>query len=104
MTALLCFTVAVFGFVYVVGHSHASLPLRLALDPGELPKPATNSWLLRRWALVLIECPACLGFWVGLGAFLAGLAPRCFSGGLVCGLYCCGAGFILGRLTGITQP
>jgi len=55
--------------------------------------------------LELIECPACLGFWVGLasGALWPSLVPfpvhRAVAA-LLLGMSTCGVNYLLGRLTG----
>ena len=108
MMGLFFYTVAAFGLAYIVGHSVISLPLRLAVDPGpDVDSPAKVSWA---WFLMLIECPACFGFWTGLFAGMVYVAvdgplyPRegalarvLWAVGLA--LYTCGANFILARFT-----
>jgi len=56
LTALVAYLLTTFGFCYVVGHSKISLPVRELLSKA----------LLGRMLLALVECPACLGWWVGL--------------------------------------
>lgn len=110
MLGLLFYTVAAFGLAYIVGHSAISLPFRVLMDPGEnLKSPAEAA---RAWILMLIECPACFGFWEGLffGMLYAAadgplypregaLAKVLWAVGLA--LYTCGANFILARLTSL---
>lgn len=60
---LLVYMVAAFGFAYIVGRSRISYPIRLAVNLiGSWPNPV---WRPLRWFVILIECPACLGFWIG---------------------------------------
>lgn len=66
---------AAFGFAFIVGHSKISLAFR--------------EWLAARgglflWFAQLLECPACLGFWIGLVAVLTStvtvpFGPRWFA-------------------------
>lgn len=65
---------AAFGFAFIVGHSWISLAFRewAALSEKGL------------WFAKLLECPACLGFWIGLAAVLTGtvsvpFGPRWFA-------------------------
>lgn len=88
-------TIAVFGFCFIVGSSKISYgPRRMMYDRGGLPG---------RIFVMLIECPSCLGFWIGLLA--GGLHPPQgfgrFSFALLMGCYMSGANFILGKITGL---
>jgi hypothetical protein len=61
-----------------------------------------------RWLLSLIECPACLGFWVGLGVgywypYIIPVIVPGPSAALALGLYTCAVGFLLGRATGLIR-
>lgn len=97
---------AAFGFAFIVGHSKISLPVRQRLDPG-VP---LRGWgdALRVLFLVLIECPACIGFWFGAIAQLAALltghsgffqsVPAAFSVVLT-GCATSGSNFILARIS-----
>lgn len=110
MMGLFFYTVAAFGLAYIVGHSVISLPIRIAVDPGqELRGPRDAA---RAWFLMLIECPACFGFWTGLfaGMLYAGLdgdlypregalAKFMFAAGLA--LYTTGSNFVLARFTNL---
>jgi hypothetical protein len=84
-----------FGLCYVVGHAKVSLGVREWL--------ASHRRL--RTVVELIECPACLGFWLGL---VGGLCwpwllpvgyPQWASAPLL-GLATSASGYILGRATG----
>lgn len=110
MMGLFFYTVAAFGLAYIVGHSAISLPFRMAVDPGpDVDSPAKVFWA---WFLMLIECPACFGFWTGLFAGMlyaamdgeqypreGALARILFAVGLA--LYTTGSNFVLARLTSL---
>lgn len=110
MMGLLFYTVAAFGLAYIVGHSAISLPFRMAVDPG--PDVTTPSRVFWAWFLMLIECPACFGFWTGLFAGMlyaaidgplypqeGALAKMLWAVGLA--LYTTGSNFVLARLTSL---
>lgn len=82
---LIVYVVAAFGLAYIVGHSKISLPVR--------------EWIARTklaWFLELIECPACLGFWIGLVAsFFLG------TNWFVWALFTSGSNFLLGKFSGL---
>lgn len=95
MTWLLIYTVAIFGVAYVCGHSAISLSIR--------------EWIATTrfgFVLALIECPACLSWWLGLGVGLAGppgyLADLSSMPAFVLAFYSAGSSYILARLTGLT--
>lgn len=90
--SLFVFTICVFAITYIVGHSRASLPIRKALD-----RPGLS------WTLALIECCACLGFWVSTGAFFLHLAPAELHTWWVAALYGCGTSLILAKYTGLME-
>ena len=123
MTRLLFFSIAVFGLCYVVGHARVSLAAREALAwAGGSPERVRGMSGLAlvvsavfRFVLALIECPACLGFWLGFagGVLLPGLVPfelrpggvpggipATLASALALGLFQCGAGYTLGTITG----
>jgi hypothetical protein len=93
--ALLIYTIAIFGFVYIVGHARISLPVREWI--------ATTPFAA---VLALIECPACLSWWCGLGAGFGGFAPIPFPSLTVAAFalafYSAGSSYLLARLTGLT--
>lgn len=108
MLGLFFYSVAAFGLAYIVGHSGISLPFRMLLDPGE--ELATPGQAARSFVLMLMECPACFGFWTGVfsGMLYLGmdgthypkegpLAKFLFAAGLA--LYTTGSNFILARFT-----
>jgi len=95
---LFFYTITVFGFCYAVGHS------KISLRPREILSRRQPGIFL----VELAECPACLGFWLGLilGIFFPSILSS-FNGDLpnitipiVLAFYTCGTGFLLGRLTG----
>lgn len=86
MISLFITTLACFGLAFAAGHAHISLAPRRWL---------AKRGFLGRWIVELVECPACLGFWLGL------VAPQQIVPRLVFGFFICGTSFILGRLTGL---
>ena len=50
-----------FGISFVLGFSHISLPVRVAL---------AKAGNIGGWCVRLLECPGCLGFWVGAVAYI----------------------------------
>lgn len=87
---LVFYVVAAFGFAYIVGHAVVSRSIREALwEAGEVAP-------IVRWLVALVECPACLGFWVGLfvGLYL-GWGPSA----LALALFTSGSNLLLGKLT-----
>lgn len=80
MTPFILYVFASFGFAFVLGYSKISLPLRswLATYEKQTQLPWGDKWIdnpkvlraLVRWLLALLECPACVGFWLGLGSIL----------------------------------
>jgi hypothetical protein len=93
-------TFAAFGVAYLVGHSVASKSTREWLWDLDVP-PA-------RWLVMLVECPACFGFWIGLAAGFAGVfdfasVPLPFLTPLLAACYTAATNLILGRLAGIVQ-
>jgi hypothetical protein len=92
---LFIYSLAAFGLAYIVGWSKLSLPLRERLNPKSL-------------FLALLECPACLGTWVGFAAGYWAWSRGFSSLGwqmsvAVGGLYTCASNLILARLTGLLE-
>lgn len=64
---------------------------------------------LRWWLLMLIECPACLGFWIGLfvGMAFPGVLPTGVTGlrfaALECALFTCGSNLLLANWAGLME-
>ena len=69
---LILYVFASFGLAFALGYGKISLPLRTLLE--KFSEPPTYHWGRRliafaaRWLLALLECPACLAFWFGIGA------------------------------------
>jgi hypothetical protein len=105
MDRLLIITLVNFGLCYVVGHAKITLKLRMKL------------FSKVEWLVDLLECPACLGFWLGLFEawllcpqlrdFFLFLFPH--TGTSTVGsifsfaLYTCSVNYILGRLSGLIR-
>jgi len=107
---VIIWTVAAFGAAYVLGHSIATQRLREILygpvdrdGDGEVSEPIPPRSTLRRIPVMLLECPACLGFWLGLGAgfFICGSNPDAVII-LISAFYTAGSNFILAKLTKLT--
>lgn len=94
MTQLIIWTIAAFGFCWVVADSKISLPARVWLS--------LRQSRLAVAVLALAECVACLGFWVGLLGQLAGLAP--FEHWYIAGFYTCGANLLFAKFIGMLEP
>lgn len=100
MRELLLYTVACFGLAFVIGQSKISLPLRLLLEPQD------DRQVFRVWVTLLLECPACLGFWFGLiyglaTGFTFGFPLMGPMGAVGLALYTCGANLLLSALSGL---
>lgn len=63
---------ASFGLAFALGYGKITLPFRMFLQKAS--EPPTYHWGRRliafgaRWLLALLECPACLAFWIGLAS------------------------------------
>lgn len=133
MIAFILYVLAAFGFAFIVGFAKVSLPFRSWLaspiktvkfrpdwpegGPFKIneewhERPRLNGWAT--WIVALLECPACLGFWLGVFAALAdrwfgfialaGLtdAPRLFSI-IFLGCVVSASNFILGVFTRLIE-
>lgn len=111
-TALVVYTFAAFGLAYTISDAVITRAIRewlwrvlisheafvKAKEKGEEPPVP--------FLLQLIECPACLGFWIGLlvglgfGLYVPGNTP---PGGvaIVLAFYTTGTNFMLARYTGL---
>jgi hypothetical protein len=79
----------VWGAAWVIADSKLSLPLR---------DWAADTFGEDGRIVQLLECPACLSFWLGLGVGLFGLdMSLLFS--IMFGLFACGISIILAALT-----
>ena len=90
--SLIFFSLAAFGAAWVVGYSKVSLPIRERLVTVKF-----GDYQIGDWAVQLLECPSCFGFWLGLivGPFFVPFHP------IACGLFVTGSNFLLGRVTGL---
>jgi len=96
--SLVIFTIAAFGFSWILADSKVSYPLRTWLaskDRGQ----ATPLKLLASFFLALLECVACTGFHVGWICQLAGVAP--IDSWWMAALYVCGANLLLAKFVGM---
>jgi len=104
LAMLLLYTFAAFGFCWGVGGSLLTRPIREALGAfadSFVPEHASTRSLLQRLVtggLLLIECPACFGFWIGLAV---GLLSGFGWYALALAFYTAGTNFLFGRLTGL---
>lgn len=98
MSRLIFYTLSTFGLAYILGHSVITKNTREALFALGSTFPPL------RWFVLLLECPACLGFWIGL---VAGLliseaeGVRYLLAAFAFACYTAGANFVLGKLTGL---
>ena len=90
------FQLTVFGLAWIVGHSKLT----------QAPRETIASWGrmgmragFAGFFLNLIECPACLSFWLGL--ITAGAYAFSFWASLAVGIFAAGCSFILARITGL---
>lgn len=100
----------VFGFTYVICQSTITLPLRTWLaergnwsaDEEQIPEDK------EAWLSELIDCPACLSWWVGLivGPVLAPLGPLWYQrleAAAVLSFATSGAVLFLQRISGLSK-
>lgn len=90
------YILASFGFAFAVGYAKISLPLRawlLQVRYQRLNRATGNyDWYesrfvpARQWTLDLLQCPACLGFWIGVGAALVDALTAGAAGAALLGL------------------
>src|SRR3990172_5118683 len=78
----------VWGLAWVIADSKLSLPLRLAV----VARSGEDGFWIK-----LLECPACLSFWLGIAA--GGFMHMGFLGAIAFGIFACGISFILAALT-----
>lgn len=96
---LFVYTFAAFGLCYVVGHAQISQRARELAGDAIVREHDANHYCtaaVMAWCLALIQCPACLGFWIGL---LVGLFHNDAPSPIALGFYTAGVNFILGKLT-----
>jgi hypothetical protein len=102
---LVVYTISAFGLAFAVGFGRISLPFRRWLEPKTI---VGSGDAFRQMLLYLLECPACLGFWIGLGAsFFVQLDDNRLSlrmgAALLTAFYTSGSNFILGRVSGLIR-
>jgi len=78
----------VWGAAWVIADSKLTLPFR---------NGAAAAFGEDTWPMDLLECPACLSFWLGLAA--GGFMHMGFFGAIAFGLFACGTSFVLAALT-----
>lgn len=119
MMPLLMFFLASFGFAFVVGHSKISLPFRQWLggwvEGSAVPDVASGEVIGHvvthkaalpggAFAVALLECPGCLGWWLGAAAALVGLVSLPFSFWVsvaVCAFATSAVNLLLAKLVGL---
>lgn len=132
MVALALYFFAAFGLSFIVGHSKISLPFRQLLggwvEHTAVPSVATGEVhghiqhhrpmvpVLGPFFVALVECPGCLGWWVG--AFTGLVAPEfvmiqapgidaltlsAFGCAVVLGCATAGVNMVLGHFVGMTD-
>lgn len=110
---LLVYTMCAFGLAYSLGSSKLSLVWRslLAHLVAAGKKPEASSALrlfgaLASFVLVLIECPACTGYWIGVACAQTETAQSVlkaepFEASLIFGFWTVATNLILARLAGL---
>lgn len=94
-TFLVLYALAAFGLAYILGHSLITRGAREWVydfhfgDSGLYPL---------RWLALLVECPACSGWWIGLAAgyHFQGIPLAIFAA-----LFTTSTNYLLGRATGL---
>lgn len=82
---------AAFGYAFVLGFSEITLRFRDAIrDRG----------VVGSWTAKLMECPACIGFWIGVSGAAFGVTGNHYNP-ILFGFFTCGTNLILGRITGL---
>lgn len=121
---LMLYVFASFGLAFVLGYAKITLPLRNGLYhlasstlPGDYssqnPPVYRYHGSLRwaaRWTLSLLECPACVAFWLGLASVLTPIVDVIPVGGIpgwvlgpILGFANTGAVLALGMITGLIK-
>lgn len=125
---ILFYAVTAFGLAYIVGHSVITRWIREWLAGLDFVKcdacdrivvddhtEVTSGWKCdacgsgiyyevispRRWIVMLLECPACFGFWIGVTTVVLGLtdsAPT-LRNAVALGLFTSGSNYILAKIT-----
>lgn len=90
---LVLYTLSAFGFWYIVGASVISYPARAAL------RRLARSTDLLTTLLELLQCPACLGFWIGFVAAFTRYSPAPGVDCFMLGLYTSATNLVIAHLT-----
>lgn len=118
MIQLIIYSIAAFGLAYIIGHAQITNFIRIFFWEYcwfEGMRVETGGRYPFRILVELMECPACLGWWIGFISGLVGLftqyqdvqlihigPPWIFP--VILGLYTSGTNFILGRYTRLISP
>lgn len=112
-TFLVIYALISFGFAYITGHALITRSVReWAYDFGIGSKlhPVEENAVVKpgsvyahklhplRWLVLLLECPACLGWWIG---FAAGYYFNGWPLALAASLFTTSTNFLFGRATGL---
>jgi len=93
---LFVYTMIAFGIAYVIGFSKIT---------GWARQKLRSLGFVASWLVALAECPACLGFWIGVGAVVLGVDPlelKLEPGPVIAfGFYTCGANLFLSLWSGL---
>jgi hypothetical protein len=89
--AFIVYIVAAFGIAYVFGFALITKRAREIMF----------SFAPTRWLVLLIECPACFGFWIGILAVMLDVVPFTLLdyNGLQWAFFTSGSNLILAKLT-----
>lgn len=114
MLLILFYSMVAFGVAYCIGASKISLmwrtPLAAAAKVGAeagVKPPQFVGGMIAFFLLTLIECPACTGFWLGVGFARLEAAREFLPGSLwttawLWGFWTVASNLILARLAGIS--
>lgn len=104
---LVFYTISQFGFCWILADSKITRPVRMLIAYfAEHEAAGRPTRVLASFLLALIECVACLGFYVGLGAgyeLARAWGMVTLPTMLALGLYTCGINYLLGRATGLLK-
>lgn len=99
MISLVVYCACVLAVTFVIGHSHLTFRPRQWL---------AARGVVGRWTVMGLQCPGCLGFWLGVLAALFGLYPlealagnALWSALLWAGLFTSGANLVLSGLANL---
>ncbi len=92
MIAIITWAIAAFGLAWGIADSKLTYPFRVAWAD-------TQKSTFAVWFLWLIECPACLGVWQGLGGYFLGITP--FTSWYFAAFFTCASNLILAKYVGM---